>query len=983
MMPASRWLRSLTSRMVLTSAVVALALAVVFSVLLTNLSSLSGTSRQVRESMDLLELSSRTQNSASDVLAAARDYADNGQESSFQRWQALRTRVIVNARDFGQATAGHREAARTTASIQASVHSVLNDWSTRIVTLERQGHSAEARRIGASVALRQRITALRASFEAFNQHEKALGDHRAATAHEGAFESSNLLKASFLGLLVLIVALAWLLAREIVAPVRRMALAARRMEQGDLSARVPEGGDGEVGELAQAFNRMARSVLESRGDLVEQNAELEAQQVAIERALTGIAEQKNRAEGLHRFGDELARETDLDVLAKIVLGELRAFLGAEVGTLYSIDEEHLMEMTRLAAVGLDLDLLPESILPGEGLAGRAIVERRMITASFGDDGLRMGQGDEELLLAREIHVPLVQGDQPVGVVTLGTTRRDRLRQQTVEQLAYLAGQAAVALSNAIALRRARRQAAINRAVLENAREAFIAFEESGKITSWNPQAEKTFGYSTHEALGRDVFETVLPEWDRDHHRERFSRLLSGELSLEDRHEMTFVRRDRSEFPGAVTVSTLDLGSRRAINVFLHDVTDAKRAELYARVQYDVSSVLAESGDFELAAPRLLAAIGGGLGWPLGALWTVADDGSTLERQTSWADVEIDGQIAGLSGEPLARQAWQGGELVMNGDADAAEERQAAHDAGLAHAVALPLTAEGGVMGAMTFYVPTAPDPEDRGLTSALSAISLQVGQYLARKRAQRAAERMKDGFLALVSHELRTPLTSIVGYLELLVEDESEAMSDHGRQFMAVIDRNARRLHRLVDDVLFAAQAEAGRLSLDPGRVDLAEVAAESVEAARPKAVERTIELRLDAGRLPYVWADRDRMGQAIDNLISNALKFTPPCGRVEVRLRRVGELAAIEVSDTGLGMSEQDRERVFDRFFRAGATRDSAPGVGLGLTIVKAIAEAHGGRVNVESQEGAGTSFLIELPIQPQGEPARDAEATRSLSRR
>jgi signal transduction histidine kinase len=316
---------------------------------------------------------------------------------------------------------------------------------------------------------------------------------------------------------------------------------------------------------------------------------------------------------------------------------------------------------------------------------------------------------------------------------------------------------------------------------------------------------------------------------------------------------------------------------------------------------------------------------------------------------------------------------ESGELLVSGGAQG----------GPPHPVGVPLVAEGGVVGAMTFCTAVAPDPADHELTAALSAISLQVGQYLARKRAQLAAERMKDGFLALVSHELRTPLTSIVGYLELLVEDEGDSVSDHGRQFLAVIERNARRLQRLVDDVLFAAQAEAGRLSLNPGRVDLAEVASESVEAARPKALERTIDLRLDAGRLPYVWGDRDRLGQAIDNLVSNALKFTPPCGRVEVRLGQLENHVTIEVSDTGLGMSEEDCARVFDRFFRAGATRDSAPGAGLGLTIVKAIAEAHGGQVSVSSREGVGTSFLIELPLRPEGARAvHGAAGARGLSR-
>jgi protein-histidine pros-kinase len=136
------------------------------------------------------------------------------------------------------------------------------------------------------------------------------------------------------------------------------------------------------------------------------------------------------------------------------------------------------------------------------------------------------------------------------------------------------------------------------------------------------------------------------------------------------------------------------------------------------------------------------------------------------------------------------------------------------------------------------------------------------------------------------------------------------------------------------------------------------------VAAARPRAEECGVDLRVEVEPLRSMPGDADRLGQALDNLVSNALKFTPPGGRVDVRVRNLGDRASIEVRDTGLGMSQEDCERVFDRFFRAAATRDHAPGVGLGLTIVKTIVEGHGGTIAVTSREGAGTTFLIELPL-------------------
>jgi signal transduction histidine kinase len=235
--------------------------------------------------------------------------------------------------------------------------------------------------------------------------------------------------------------------------------------------------------------------------------------------------------------------------------------------------------------------------------------------------------------------------------------------------------------------------------------------------------------------------------------------------------------------------------------------------------------------------------------------------------------------------------------------------------------------------------------------------------------ARREAERMKDEFSALVSHELRTPLTSIIGYLELLRDDAERDGGDPAArqraQFLTVVDRNARRLLRLVGDLLFVAQVEAGKLSLEAGDVDLGAVARESVEAAAPRAADGGVELTLEATDVPPVRGDRDRLGQALDNLVSNAIKFTPDGGQVVVRLMRQDDRAVLEVSDTGIGISEADMQQLFQRFFRTQrATTAAIPGVGLGLTIAQAIVHGHEGQISVQSLDGEGTTFRIELPL-------------------
>jgi signal transduction histidine kinase len=226
-------------------------------------------------------------------------------------------------------------------------------------------------------------------------------------------------------------------------------------------------------------------------------------------------------------------------------------------------------------------------------------------------------------------------------------------------------------------------------------------------------------------------------------------------------------------------------------------------------------------------------------------------------------------------------------------------------------------------------------------------------------------DQMKDDFVASVSHELRTPLTSIRGYLELLREGDAGELSHEQRKFVLIVERNADRLLRLVGDLLFVAQVEAGKITLDPQSIDLEELVHQSVDAAQPTATERGIEIALDLDGLDEVHADRARLGQVLDNLISNALKFTAPGGRVTVRTSRTTDVSVIEVSDDGMGVSEQDQVQLFERFFRTtGATDRAIQGTGLGLAIVKAIVEAHGGVITVQSVEGEGTVFRVELPL-------------------
>ncbi|MDX6452011.1 MAG: hypothetical protein QOH16_2060 [Gaiellaceae bacterium] len=266
-------------------------------------------------------------------------------------------------------------------------------------------------------------------------------------------------------------------------------------------------------------------------------------------------------------------------------------------------------------------------------------------------------------------------------------------------------------------------------------------------------------------------------------------------------------------------------------------------------------------------------------------------------------------------------------------------------------------AEGIVRGVSTI----ARDISDR--RAAEAERDALLSELAAQNDRLRELDHMKDDFVASVSHELRTPLTSIRGYLELVREDGG--LDEDQDRMLGIVDRNADRLLRLVTDLLFMAQVDAGKLTIERDPVRLADVAIESVEAASPRARAARIELSLEVDHDLVVTGDRMRLAQVFDNLISNAIKFTQASGRVDVHVFRSGDEAAIEVADNGIGIPEDERLHLFERFFRtSGATEAAVQGTGLGLAIVGAITESHGGSVDVATTAGGGTTFVARLPL-------------------
>ena len=248
----------------------------------------------------------------------------------------------------------------------------------------------------------------------------------------------------------------------------------------------------------------------------------------------------------------------------------------------------------------------------------------------------------------------------------------------------------------------------------------------------------------------------------------------------------------------------------------------------------------------------------------------------------------------------------------------------------------------------------------------------------AREEAERA-NRLKDEFLATLSHELRTPLTAILGWARMLQTNNFDETA--AARALETIERNARTQSQLIDDLLDVSRIVTGKLRLDVRAVDLPAVVTAAVDTLRPAAEARGIHLQilLDPRAGP-VSGDPDRLQQVVWNLVSNAIKFTPKGGRVQVRLERVNSHVEITVADTGTGIAAEFLPHVFDRFRQADQTMTRKyGGLGLGLAIVRQLVELHGGTVHVESRgEGEGATFTVSLPLLPVRAERRAADAER-----
>jgi two-component system phosphate regulon sensor histidine kinase PhoR len=243
----------------------------------------------------------------------------------------------------------------------------------------------------------------------------------------------------------------------------------------------------------------------------------------------------------------------------------------------------------------------------------------------------------------------------------------------------------------------------------------------------------------------------------------------------------------------------------------------------------------------------------------------------------------------------------------------------------------------------------------------------------------RKLERVRRDFVANVSHEIRTPLTAIQGFAETLLSGAMDDSKNRGK-FLGIIVEHSRRLARLTEDLLMLSKMDAERLEMEVRRLPVGQLVESCVETSRPRAKARDLQINVKlSGNLPDIAGDRRRLTEVLQNLLDNAVQYTPAGGKITVSAETVGSEVVFTVADTGIGIPEADQPRIFERFYRVDVARSrEVGGTGLGLSIAKHLVETHGGRIWVESEVGSGSKFHFSVPVfDPERELARIAAET------
>ena len=521
------------------------------------------------------------------------------------------------------------------------------------------------------------------------------------------------------------------------------------------------------------------------------------------------------------------------------------------------------------------------------------------------------------------------------------------------------------------------------AIVQSTDDAIIGKTLEGTIISWNAAAERIYGYSAEEAIGRSI-QMLAPPDRSDDIPQILERIKHGERIA--RLETTRMRKDGTLVPVSLTISPiLDAnGTITAASTIARDISERRQAADRSAHLQTIATALSEALTPAQVADVVITQCITAIGAQAGSIALLSEDGDTLEVVgasgypvhvlNSWRRFSLSQAI------PLAEAVRSKTMILIELPAALAERYpQLGQPAVPEHHAwaAIPLLVEGRVSGALGLSFGQAREfsIDERAFlltlasqcAQALERARLYEAERQARERAE-AAVRLRDQFLSIAAHELKTPLTSLLGYAQLFQRRTLRAgsLGEADQRALGVIVAQASRLNRMVAALLDIARIESGQLNIQRAPLDLCELARRVVEEAREQAEEHPLEITCQPEQL-LIEGDDLRLEQVLQNLIQNAIKYSPPGAPVSVRVELQGAHASVAVVDRGIGIPEAARVRLFQRFYRApNVDERQISGMGIGLFVVKEIVMLHDGTVEVESVEGQGSTFTIRLPLMP-----------------
>ncbi|KUL22585.1 hypothetical protein ADL15_47925 [Actinoplanes awajinensis subsp. mycoplanecinus] len=425
----------------------------------------------------------------------------------------------------------------------------------------------------------------------------------------------------------------------------------------------------------------------------------------------------------------------------------------------------------------------------------------------------------------------------------------------------------------------------------------------------------------------------------------------------------------------MTLTVTEEPGGRVFHAFAHDITNARRAAQFADVQAAIALGLAQAHSSTVAGHRVVEALGMKMGWSVVELWLVDDHRQVLTCAAR--HVEAGQQLGDFALNVLELGVALPGQICADGtgrwirdlSTDRASLRSsAAARVGLRVAVGVPVSTGRQTLGALCVYGNRVEDPENT-LLGLLGGLAAHVGQYLERRRAEELAlelARTKNEFVAMVTHELRNPLAVISGAVTVFDDELEELTTEQQREYLRIIARSAQRLSVMAEDLLDLARLESGHLAVELIDTELCAIIGESVQANTAPAAGKQLTVTVRLPERLDLLADPNRLRQVADNLLTNAIKYTPAGGEITITAGRVdtGQIITWTVADTGIGIPPAEQPRLFRRFYRASTALDNRiPGTGLGLVITRAIVERHHGTITLGEHTGPGTTFVVRLP--------------------